>query len=81
MFPPRIDKQTPIPLGIATAMPVIKPIGSPLTLISLVGHSCAARLVNPAQMPIKHPITTHPSKASVSFTNETRTSGQSIKRK
>lgn len=77
VFPPKIDKQTAIPEGIAIAMPVSKPVASPLICISLVGHVSSARLVKEAPSPTNTPITTHPISASNSFTKPVLMSGRS----
>lgn len=77
VFPPKTDKQTPIPDGIAMAIPVIKPVASPLICISFVGHSLAASDVKEPQIPTNAPMNTHPKSDNVSLARDRQTRGQS----
>mmetsp|Transcript_880 Transcript_880/g.1641 ORF Transcript_880/g.1641 Transcript_880/m.1641 type:complete len:213 (-) Transcript_880:1057-1695(-) len=76
VFPPKIDKLTPIPDGIAMAIPVYKPSTSPRICISLVGQSSALS-VNPAVKAMETPTKIQIPRAYISTLNEDRASGQS----
>lgn len=78
VFPPKMDKHTPIPDGMAMAIPVNNPVGSPRMLICSVGHVSSAMGVKLEQIAIKAPITTQPKRATDSLNSEERTKGQSL---
>mmetsp|Transcript_19931 Transcript_19931/g.56462 ORF Transcript_19931/g.56462 Transcript_19931/m.56462 type:complete len:426 (-) Transcript_19931:1099-2376(-) len=80
VFPPRMPRQTPIPDGIAIAIPVSKPESSPRISISLVGQSSSANGLNAATTPTRAPTTTHPRSARHSFCRDCLTKGQSLMR-
>mmetsp|Transcript_12330 Transcript_12330/g.18937 ORF Transcript_12330/g.18937 Transcript_12330/m.18937 type:complete len:269 (+) Transcript_12330:522-1328(+) len=76
VLPPSMDRQTPIPEGIAIAIPTMSPSISPLLSISSVGHSSAIG-VKDAIIPARTPITTQIIKAISSFRKDDFTNGQS----
>mmetsp|Transcript_2236 Transcript_2236/g.3109 ORF Transcript_2236/g.3109 Transcript_2236/m.3109 type:complete len:292 (-) Transcript_2236:177-1052(-) len=77
VFPPNTDKQTPIPEGMAMAIPVMRPLVSPRLSISVVGHVSSAICVKAPHRPTMTPTKTQPSKAMISLKKDSRTRGQS----